>query len=242
MFFVEKLKKEKEELKGAIPEHVAVIMDGNRRWAKKRLLPLVAGHFAGANALKRIVRDAAEVGIKALTVYAFSTENWIRPQVEVDALFKVLESYLIQERGSMVKEGVALKTIGKVEKFPESLVDVLNETKNMTAGGKTIELVLALNYGARDELKRAIQAMMREGIKEEQVTEELVSHYLDTSDRKDPDLLIRTSGEMRLSNFLLWQLSYTEVYVTDVLWPDFSKKHLLQAVKEYQRRDKRWGA
>lgn len=226
-------------------EHVAIIMDGNRRWAKKRFLPASAGHWAGANTLKKIVRAASDLNVKILTVYAFSTENWLRPQVEVKAIFKVLESYLLQEREGMIEEGVRLDYIGDISKFPEPLQRIIEETKKMTAQGAKIELVLALNYGSRDEITRAFSTMaddlLSQKINKEDITEELIKKYLDTKNRRDPDLLIRTSGEMRLSNFLLWQLSYTEVHVTDVLWPDFSKKDLEYAIHEYQVREMRKG-
>ncbi|MDR3623790.1 MAG: isoprenyl transferase [Chlamydiales bacterium] len=225
--------------------HIAIIMDGNRRWAKKRFLPSIAGHWAGAAALKRTVRAASDFDVKILTVYAFSTENWLRPQMEIKALFKVLESYLLQEREDMVAEGVRLNFIGDISRFPEYLQQVIQETKAMTAYGQKIELVLALNYGSRDEITRAVHHIIEDveqkKLKKHEITEDLITHYLDTNKMQDPDLLIRTSGEMRLSNFLLWQLSYAEVYVTSVLWPDFSKQDLENAITEYQRREKRNG-
>jgi undecaprenyl diphosphate synthase len=237
--------KNESKLELEIPKHIAIIMDGNRRWAKKRLLPAVSGHWAGASALKTIVKDASDLGVKRLTVYAFSTENWSRTSLEVEALFKVLESYLSREGPEMVKEGVSLKVIGDISGFPSKLLKVINNTVSMTSECKKIDLVLALNYGSRNEIVRAVKSLVDDCLKgkisKNDISETLISQYLDTKDCSDPELLIRTSGEMRLSNFLLWQISYSEVYVTHVLWPDFSKEHLLDAIKEYNRREKRLG-
>lgn len=228
-----------------IPHHIAIIMDGNRRWAKKRLLPAVAGHWAGAGTLKHVVKAASQLGVKRLTVYAFSTENWMRPAMEVEALFKVLESYLLREGPDMVKEGISFKIIGDVSGFPSRLLKVINATVSMTSSSNTIELVVALNYGSRNEITRAVKSLVCDclsgKIKKEDISEDVIASYLDTKDCQDPELLIRTSGEMRLSNFLLWQVSYSEVYVTDVLWPDFSKEHLMNAIVDYNRREKRLG-
>lgn len=228
-----------------IPKHVAIIMDGNRRWARKRFLPAIAGHWAGASALKQIVEAACDLGLQTLTVYAFSTENWQRSQLEVDTLFKVLQTYLLKERSEMRKEGVRLQTIGDLSKFPGEIMKVINETKEFTSSGKKLDLVLALNYGSRNEITRAVKALIddcaQDKVKSDSITEEVFAKYLDTSKYLDPALLIRTSGEMRLSNFMLWQISYAEVYVTEVLWPDFTKGHFLEAIKEYQRREKRLG-
>lgn len=223
------------------PEHVAIIMDGNRRWAKNQGLPVSAGHFRGAERLTQIVQAASAFGIKVLTVYAFSTENWKRPSVEVKALMQLFKSYLKRQRSSMIKEGVRLNTIGDVSKFPKDVLQVLEETIEATKEGAKLDLIIALNYGARDELKRAIGAMIDDKISKEELSEDLISSYLDTAKWKDPDLLIRTSGESRVSNFLLWQISYSEVFVTDVLWPDFGEKDLLAAIQEYQKRELRLG-
>lgn len=234
------------EAKLSIPKHIAIIMDGNRRWAKKRFLPAVAGHWAGASALKTIVRAASDLGVKRLTVYAFSTENWMRPALEVEALFKVLESYLQREGPEMAKEGVRLKVIGDISGFPSKLLKVINNTLSMTSGCDKIDLALALNYGSRNEIVRAVKSIVDDCLKgkilKNEISENVIASYLDTKDCQDPELLIRTSGEMRLSNFLLWQVSYSEVYVTDVLWPDFSKEHLIDAITNYSRREKRLGA
>jgi undecaprenyl diphosphate synthase len=228
-----------------VPEHVAIIMDGNRRWAKQQKLPLTAGHWRGAERLTDIVRSAKEAGIKILTVYAFSTENWGRSSVEVKALMKLIKTYLKLQCDSLVREGIRLNTIGNISKLPQEVLKVLEETVDATKGGEDFDLVIALNYGGRDELKRALHAIVEDclakKISKDELSESLISSYLDTAKWKDPDLLIRTSGESRLSNFLLWQISYSEVFVTDVLWPDFSEKDLMQAVSEYQKRELRLG-
>jgi undecaprenyl diphosphate synthase len=191
------------------------------------------------------VRAASGYGIKVLTVYAFSTENWKRSAVEVKALMRLFKSYLIRQRDSMIEEGVRLNTIGDISKFPKDVNRVFEETVEATKGGTKLDLVIALNYGARDELKRALGAMIEDclakKISKEELSEELISSYLDTARWKDPDLLIRTSGESRISNFLLWQISYAEVVVTDVPWPDFTEKDLLAAIHEYQKRELRLG-
>lgn len=228
-----------------IPSHVAIIMDGNRRWAKKKDLPLFAGHLAGADRLTQIVEDASDLGIKILTVFAFSTENWQRPLEEVSVLFELLESYLKGETPAMIKKGVRLGVVGDIKKFPERLIRVIEETCLATSSGSKMDLVLALNYGGRDEIRRAavqiVDACMEGHIKREEITEQTVAQFLDTAKWADPELLIRTSGEVRLSNFLLWQLSYAEMYVTDVLWPDFTKKDLVAALCHYQQRQRRLG-
>lgn len=229
-----------------LPQHIAIIMDGNRRWAQMQNLPSLAGHWAGAQTLTHIIRAAGELGIKIVTVYAFSTENWIRPQEEVEGLLELTETYLVEQRSSMIKEGVRLGTIGDLSRFPSKLLDVIEETKTATSKGNTIDLVLALNYGGRDDIKRALSAIAKDfvnnKISNHELTEQTISKYLDTAKWQDPDLLIRTSGEMRLSNFLLWQASYAEMYVTEVLWPDFTSQHLYEAVLDYQRRNRRVGA
>lgn len=245
-WIISRLRKEGHKKPFQAPSHIAIIMDGNRRWAKKRLLPALAGHAVGAKTLKTIVNAAIDFHVEQLTVFAFSTENWFRSQEEVDSIFKVLETFLIKERDEMVKKGIALDTIGDLSKLPEKLLNIVLESKKITSSGKKIRLVLALNYGGRDEIARAIKKMawdLKENkLTPEEITEELISQYLDTEHGKDPELLIRTSGEMRISNFLLWQISYAEIYVTDRLWPDFSKNDLKLAIEEYMRRDKRLGA
>jgi len=228
-----------------VPTHVAIIMDGNRRWAKQRNLPYLMGHWQGAKGMMQMVRAASALGIKVLTVYAFSTENWRRSAEEVAALMFLFKTYLINEREEMVREGVKLNVIGDLSRLPLDVKKELEITKKETSSGTHIELVLALNYGGRDDIRRAVlnivQDIRKGKLSEESLSEELLSNYLDTAEWEDPQLLIRTSGERRLSNFLLWQLSYTEVYVSEVLWPDFNEKHLLEAIVEYQQRERRLG-
>lgn len=228
-----------------VPEHIAIIMDGNRRWAQKRNLSALRGHYEGAEALTRIVRAASELGVKALTVYTFSTENWFRSPYEIKALMSLLKVYLLTKREMMRKEGVRLNMIGDLSKFPPALQEIFLRTKEATKGGDKIELILALNYGGRAEIARAFSRMLedyeKDAFTKEEVDETLISRYLDTKNRRDPDLLIRTSGEHRISNFMLWQVSYAEIHITDVFWPDFTKKDLLKAILDYQKRERRWG-
>jgi undecaprenyl diphosphate synthase len=237
---------ERVDLSGCrIPHHIAIIMDGNRRWAKQHHLPCMVGHWKGAEALTHIVRAAAKLGVKVLTVYSFSTENWVRGSEEVQALMHLFKVYLERQKEFMVQEGVRLSAIGNLARLPPSVRTALDTCKEATKNGQEIDLVLALNYGGRDDIRRACLSMIADceagALTKEAISEELFSRYLDTAAWPDPQLLIRTSGEKRLSNFLLWQLSYAEVYVTDVLWPDFTEKDLLGAVREYQQRERRLG-
>ncbi len=228
-----------------VPQHVAIIMDGNRRWARQKGLPPMMGHWEGAETLSDIVKAATQLGIKTLTVYSFSTENKSRGENEVKALMEIFELYLHKKRASMVDEGVHLDAIGDLTALPQNVQDAFYETKRATEHCNKINLVLALNYGGRDELRRAMGKLLdlyeNNQFKKSDLTEDLISEQLDTFPFGDPDLLIRTSGELRVSNFLLWQISYSEIYKTDVLWPDFKPKHLLEAVIDYQTRDRRKG-
>ncbi|MES2199066.1 MAG: polyprenyl diphosphate synthase [Chlamydiota bacterium] len=228
-----------------VPRHIAITMDGNRRWAKQRGLSSVHGHWKGAEIITEIVRFSSDLGIKVLTLYSFSTENWTRSKEEVDELMKVISFYLKENTPFMLRESVQLSTIGDLSKLPDFVQEILETTKQATAGGSKIRLVLALNYGGRDEIKRAFLQMVEDleqgVIKKRDISESLISSYLDTADFGDPDFFIRTSGEQRLSNFLLWQLSYTEVYIAKALWPDFTKEDLLNAVSEFQKRSRRLG-
>jgi undecaprenyl diphosphate synthase len=238
-------RKVKQALQGPIPEHIALIMDGNRRWAKQKGLPTAYGHWKGADIITEILRFASKLGVKVLTLYAFSTENWSRPQKEVDHLMRLISFYLRKKKRSMVQESVKLETIGDLSRLPGFVQERLQEAKRDTADSTKIRLVLALNYGGRDDIKRAVVKIVEdieEGkVTKEQISEELIGRYLDTSFCTDPALFIRTSGEQRLSNFLLWQMSYTEVYITNVLWPDFTQEDLLDAIFEFQKRERRLG-
>lgn len=228
-----------------VPQHIAIAMDGNRRWASRRFMPALVGHWKGADAITKVVRAASDLGVKVLTLYAFSTENWNRSESEVNELMKVFTHYLKKNLSFMIEEGVRLDSIGDLSKLPQDVQDIFYQTKIATRDGKKIDLVLAVNYGGRDDIRRATLAIVGDCekglLKKEEISEDLISSYLDTAKWKDPDLFIRTSGEQRLSNFLLWQFSYTEVYITKTLWPDFNEKHLLQAVLEYQQRERRLG-
>lgn len=228
-----------------IPKHVAIIMDGNRRWARQRGLSPIIGHWQGAEVLTDIVRAASELGIKTVTVFSFSTENWLRSDEEIEALMNLFEVYLIRNRELMVRDGICLETIGDLSRFPVHLQETFASVKKSTEHCNKINLVLALNYGARDEIRRALLKILelhdQHPLSSEELTENLISRFLDTSRWGDPELMIRTSGELRVSNFLLWQISYTEIHVTEKLWPDFSAKDLLETVIAFQKRDRRLG-
>ena len=228
-----------------IPHHIAIIMDGNRRWAKQQGLPSRAGHWHGAETLSNLVEIAASLGVKVLTVYAFSTENWKRSPEEVDSVMRLFGMYLNGKKERMIQEGVRLGTIGDLSRLPSHLKETLEQVKQATVAGDRIEFVLAVNYGARDDIRRAMVAIAddcaRGRVQKENITEALISRYLDTAPWGDPELLIRTGGEKRLSNFLLWQISYAEVYTTDALWPDFNEQELVKAITEFQTRTRRIG-
>lgn len=228
-----------------IPRHVAIIPDGNRRWARKQNSPTNVGHREGCNILIDIVKAAKELGVKVITFYLFSTENWTRPEDEVAALMWLLQSFLIEQRETMIKDGIRIHTIGELSRLPENVVETVKESIEATEGCSNIDMVMALNYGSRDEIRRAVNKIVedceKQRIKKSDITEELISTYLDTAPFGDPDLLIRTSGEMRISNYLLWQISYSEVYVTEILWPDFQPHHLLEALLNFQKRERRLG-
>lgn len=229
-----------------VPRHIAIIPDGNRRWARQNRLSVVQGHRKGADNLLNIVRAAKELGVQVVTFYTISTENLSsRDPLEVSALMWLLESYLQEQRQNMIEQGVRLQSIGDISKFPPRICQELQKSKEATAHCDCIEMVMALNYGGRDEIKRAFLAILddyeKNTLKREDVTEALISRYLDTAPWGDPDLLIRTSGEQRLSNFLLWQTSYAEMHMPKVFWPDFSAKHLLDALESFQHRERRLG-
>jgi len=228
-----------------IPEHVAIILDGNGRWAKSKGLPRNAGHTAGAKNVETICEAAHDMGIKYLTLYAFSTENWNRPETEVNALMNLLESYLKNCIRTADKNNMRVRVIGEIGRLSEKFQDRIKELEKASETNTGLNLTIAINYGSRDEMIRAIKAMMEDQnagtLSIEDVTAERFSSYLDTKDLPDPDLMIRTSGEQRLSNYLLWQLAYSEFYFTDVPWPDFNKKELELAVEAYNKRDRRFG-
>lgn len=228
-----------------VPSHIAIIPDGNRRWAKNRELNPSKGHEEGATTLVDIVCAAKDMGVKNVSFYLFSTENWSRPKEEVDALMFLLHMFLIDQRPVMLREGIRLQTIGEISKLPSYVIDTICESKEATAHCSSVNMVLALNYGARDEMRRAVTSIAEKisagSLASHEITEAEIANNLDTAPYGDPELLIRTSGELRLSNFLLWQLSYAEVYISEVLWPDFRPVHLYKAILEYQKRERRLG-
>ena len=228
-----------------VPRHVAIILDGNGRWAKKRMLPRNAGHAAGSRNVEKICKAAWEMGIEYVTMYAFSTENWSRPQSEVDALMKLLHQYLSDCLKTSKKNNMQVRVIGDISKLDIDLQEKIRELEKFSAQNTGLHFQVALNYGSRNEIVRAVRkiaADVAEGkLVLSGIQEDLFGEYLDTVGIPDPDLMIRTSGEQRLSNYLLWQLAYTEFYFTDVLWPDFDKKELEKAVEYYQKRDRRFG-
>ena len=227
-------------------KHIAIIMDGNRRWAKNNNLPIKLGHKEGAETLKKIVRYANKIGIKYLTVYAFSTENWKRSKEEVDALMSLLENYLDQFSKEADDENIVIRVLGDREALSEKLRNKISEVIEATKDNTGIIFNIALNYGGRNEIVNATKAVcediLNKKIKVEDITEEMFSNYLYTKNDPDPDLLIRTSGEIRLSGFLPWQSVYSEFYFTDVLWPDFTEKNLDEAIAEYYKRNRKFGA
>lgn len=224
-----------------IPQHVAMIMDGNGRWALHRGLPRLAGHKAGTENLRRVIRATVEFGVKYLTIYAFSTENWGRPPEEVKGLMYILEDVIDRELNELHKEGVQLRHIGRLERLAPSLQDKVLEAIDVTKNNDRLILNIAFNYGGRDEIVQAIQRMMKDEVPPEKVTDELVSRYLYTAGVPDPDLIIRTSGELRVSNFLIWQAAYSEWYITPTYWPDFDKEEYRRALEAFANRDRRYG-
>jgi undecaprenyl diphosphate synthase len=224
------------------PRHVAIIMDGNGRWAKRRHLPRVAGHRAGVNAVRATVETCAQLGLKALTLYAFSVENWKRPRLEIDTLWGLLKVYLLAELPLLMRHDIRFTAMGRLDALPAAVRVELDEVIRKTSTNRGLQLNLAINYGGRSEIVDAVKALVEKARTSDVVIDEAaVSAHLYTAGMPDPDLLIRTSGEMRISNFLLWQIAYAELYVTQTLWPDFSRTELLEAILEYQKRDRRFG-
>jgi undecaprenyl diphosphate synthase len=233
------------QAKAVLPTHVAIIMDGNGRWAKQRQLPRVEGHRHGVEAVRAVVRAAGEVGIKYLTLYAFSVENWNRPKDEVDTLMKYLARFLKSEVNELLRSNARLEVIGQIYRLPEFVQDQLRKTQALLAKNKGLTLILALSYGGRTEIVEAVRSIadkVKRGMLDPaEINEQLVAEHLYTRHWPDPDLLIRTSGELRVSNFLLWQISYSELVVTPTLWPDFRRPQFFEALEEYTRRHRRFG-
>ncbi len=231
--------------KSRIPQHVAVIMDGNGRWAKKKGALRIFGHQNAVKSVRDTIEASAELGVKYVTLYAFSTENWNRPKEEVNALMELLVSSLRSEVNELHKNNIRLTTIGNMADLPEICQRQISESKEITAKNTGLTLVLALSYSGRWEIIEAIKKISEDSkkglLQSTEINEELISSYLSTKDIPDPELLIRTSGEMRISNFLLWQIAYSEIYITEVLWPDFRKKHFYEAILDYQKRERRFG-
>lgn len=228
-----------------LPQHIAIIMDGNGRWAQNHTLGRIIGHQKGVEAVQRTVRLCREIGIKYLTLYAFSVENWSRPDQEVKALMKILREYLRSELDEMLQNGIRLTTIGDIAALQEPVRNLLQETMDRTSGNRDMVLNLALSYGGQDEILQAVRRILKDAqegrLDPASISKASFANYLYTAGMPDPDLLIRTSGEYRISNFLLWQSAYTEFYFTDVLWPDFSKADLFSAIADYQQRERRYG-
>jgi undecaprenyl diphosphate synthase len=240
-----KIKAESLKRTGIIPTHIAIIMDGNGRWAKKRGLPRVAGHKKGVETVRKIVEACIEIGVKYLTLYTFSTENWKRPKDEVTTLMRLIVKSLNKETRELHSNNIKLSAIGNIESLPEIVQKELHEAIKMTANNNKMVLNLALSYSGRWEIIEAVKRIANQ-VKEsklsvDSIDEELISKNLSTSEMPDPDLVIRSGGEFRISNFLLWQIAYSEVYITNVLWPEFSKHHLEDAIKNFQSRERRFG-
>lgn len=231
----------KEGLPKIIPEHIAIILDGNGRWAHERGLPRNAGHRAGVENLRRVIEACAEFGIKYLTIYAFSTENWGRPAEEVQGLMNILEEVIDRELGELHENGVRLRHLGELERLRPVLQEKVLHAIHLTRNNARLTLNIAWNYGGRAELVRAIKQLVENGVAPDDITEDLVGSYLYTTGCPDPDMIIRTSGEMRVSNFLLWQGAYAELYITPTYWPDFDREELLKALNDYASRERRFG-
>jgi len=233
------------QVHGVVPAHVAVIMDGNGRWAKRRALPRTLGHHAGMKAVREVVEGCLEAGVEVLTLFAFSQENWHRPPGEIEALMSLLEEYIAREAEDLRNQGVAVRILGNLERLGPAARRAVDRVMADTAAGTRLALNLCISYSARAELARAARRLAEEAaagrLDPSSIDEAAVASQLYTAPWPDPDLLIRTSGEMRISNFLLWQLAYAELYVTPVLWPDFTRRHLFEAILEFQRRDRRFG-
>jgi undecaprenyl diphosphate synthase len=236
---------ERPDIGGAFPEHIAVIMDGNGRWAQERGMRRVFGHKEGISSVREITTECARMGMSSLTLYAFSVENWKRPSVEVRYLMRLLRRFLVAERPTLMKNGVRLIGIGRLDDLPDEALRELRATEELTAGNPGMVLRLALSYGGRTELadglRRALADAISGALQPDDVDDETLRRYLYDPGTRDPDLVIRTAGELRLSNFLLWQASYSEIFVSDVCWPEFRKPHLMEALRAYARRERKYG-
>ncbi|GAB4115978.1 MAG: isoprenyl transferase [Roseiflexaceae bacterium] len=224
-----------------VPRHIAIIMDGNGRWAKQRGLPRVAGHRAGTENLHRIIRECAEQGVRYLTLYAFSSENWNRPSAEVNGLMMLLSEYINRETENLHREGAQIRHLGRMQGINEQLQRKIHDAVALTRNNTRITVAVAFNYGGRADVVDAVREIMQKGYSVDQITEELISEHLSTSGMPDPDLIIRTAGEWRLSNFLIWQAAYSEYWATPIYWPEFGPEHLRQAILDYGRRERRFG-
>ena len=224
-----------------IPQHVAIIMDGNGRWARERGLPRLAGHRAGTENIRRVIRCFADYGVKCITLYAFSTENWNRPRREVEGLMRILEESIDRETQNLKQEGVRLVHLGSSEGFSDTLKQKIQRALDLTRDNDRVTLCLAYNYGGRAEIAEAVKRILQDGVRPDDVDEELISRHLYTAGLPDPDLIIRTGGEMRLSNFLIWQAAYSEYYSTPTLWPDFGPEEVERALVAYSERERRFG-
>lgn len=228
-----------------LPTHIAIIMDGNGRWAKSRGLPRFRGHSAGMQSVRKVVEAAVEIGVSYLTLYAFSQENWQRPAAEVTALMRLLQHYVRKERDELIRQGVRVRVFGNLDRLTPGARNAVDHIEERTAGGTRMQLNLMISYGSRDEIVRAARSIAgkvaRGELAVEAIDDDVFASELYTAGIPDPDLLIRTSGEMRISNFLLWQLAYTELYITPTLWPDFRREDLMRAIHEYQKRERRFG-
>jgi len=222
-------------------KHIAIIMDGNRRWAKEHFLPSMMGHKKGVDALKKVTRACDDFGVKYLTLYAFSTENWNRKQEEVDFLMDLLATTLKSELKELNENNVKMNFIGDLNALNKNLQNILDESRETTKNNTGVVLTVAINYGSRDEITHAIKNIIKDKKQEEEITQELISQYLYTKNMPDPDLLIRTSGEKRISNYLLWQIAYSEIYITQTYWPEFDKEKLAEAIIEFGLRQRRYG-
>jgi undecaprenyl diphosphate synthase len=224
-----------------VPRHIAIIMDGNGRWARKRGLPRLAGHRAGTENIRRIVTECVAQGVGHLTLYAFSTENWSRPSAEVDGLMRILGEFIDRETANLHREGARIRHLGRLENLSDQLQRKIHWALDLTRANERLTLAVAFNYGGRDDIVGAVRALVARGVAPEMITEEAITEQLSTCGMPDPDLIIRTSGEWRLSNFLIWQAAYSEYWTTPVFWPDFTPDHLRQAIEDYGQRKRRFG-